>query len=256
MSVAVFESEAALAEAAATHIASRLAAAVAQRGRAFWALSGGGTPQATYRRLAQPPYPENVPWAAVHVLWGDERAVPPDEEGSNYRQAKELLLDQLPLSPERIHRIRGEWPAERAARDYAHTLATLAPEGQLWPRLDIALLGLGSDGHTASLFPGPPAEATLTAPAAAVTADYDGRPAHRITLTPPVFNAARELLFLVIGAGKATAVAATRHPGPGDDLRWPARRLQPVAGTTVWLLDHAAAGKITDQPHALHYQDE
>lgn len=215
--------------------------AVARRGQFTIVLSGGSTPLPLYRRLAQAPYLEQFPWANTHFFWGDERCVPPDSAESNYGQAHQALLQHVPVPPSRVHRVRGEWPPERAAADYAAQLQELAPPNWAWawPRFDVVLLGLGSDGHIASLFPHAPLPPPGTA-AWPVAANYGGRPAERITLTPAVFNNAREIWVLVVGAKKAAAVAAVWH-GDYDPYQWPAQRLQPKAGQVVWLLDEAAA---------------
>lgn len=236
--IVILPDNAAVAEAAAARLAAGIAAAVGTRGRALVALSGGGTPLAMFRLLAQPPYRTAVPWADTHIFWADERLVPPDDPGSNYYHAADLLLRHVPLPPANVHRLRGEWPATVAAEDYAARLAAFAEDGTEIPRLDMVLLGLGSDGHTASLFPGSPVEATL--PVVAAHADYEGRPAERLSLTPLVFNAARTVLFLVTGANKSEAVAATLRD-EDDPQRWPAQRIQPDGGAVVWLLDNAAA---------------
>lgn len=214
--------------------------AVAQRGRFLVALSGGSTPRALFTLLARPPYATQLPWARTEIYWGDERLVPPDDPQSNYGQARRLLLDHVPVPPEQVYRMRGELPAAEAAAAYTAVLREKAAHGRAWPRLDLALMGLGADGHTASLFPGaPPAQD----PVIAVTADYQGRPAARVTLTPLVFNDARLLLFLVAGADKAAAVSAVLQ-GPRDPINLPAQRLDNAPGETIWLLDEDAAANL------------
>ena len=232
-----------LAAAAAEFVAAYLSEQVAAAGVASVCLAGGGTPLALYRALTAPPYVGAMPWDRLHFFWGDERLVGPDDPGSNYRAAREALLDRAPIPPQNVHRVRGELPAAAAAADYAAQLRDWAAAHdpgvhRPWPRFDVVLLGLGEDGHTASLFPGSPAEAN--APVLAVTADYQGRPAGRVTLTPVVFNDARCVIFLVAGAGKAAAVAATLGPD-SDPLRYPARRVRPEEGEIVWFLDQEAA---------------
>lgn len=229
-----------VAEAAAL-IGDALRAAARARQVASFVLAGGGTPLAVYRALAGAP---GVPWAQVHLFWGDERLVSPDDPGSNYRAAREALLEGASIPAGNVHRIRGEWPAASAVADYAAQLrdwaAAYDPEASHpWPRFDVVLLGLGEDGHTASLFPGsPPAEA----PVLAVSADYQGRPAGRVTLTPAVFNDARQVIFLVTGAGKAEAVYHSLQDH--DWRRYPAQRIRPVDGQVTWLLDRAAAARL------------
>lgn len=240
--VLVFETAEALYLAAAAYVMRTAQTAVQARDRFTIALSGGGTPGPLYELLAQPPYSATLPWAKTHVFWGDERLVPANAAGSSYHQAWTTLLAHVPLPAENIHRLKGELPAAAAAADYARQLATLAEEGQAWPSFDLVLLGLGSDGHTASLFPAG-AQPQYHTPTLAVTADYAGRPAGRVTLTPLVFNAARNLLFLATGAEKAAAIAATLD-GPIDPARWPAQRIQPASGRVTWLIDRPAAQQL------------
>lgn len=240
MSLAVFADADALAAAAAARFASLAQQAVAARGRFLVALSGGSTPQALFALLARPPFQEELPWQNMHLFWGDERLVPPTDPGSSYGMAQQLLLAHVPVPAAQVYRAKGELLPAAAAADYARQLAAAAENGRLWPRFDLCLMGLGSDGHTASLFPGPLPPDALTHPVIAVTAAYDGRPAQRISLTPPVFNDARHVLFLVAGAAKAAALAAVlAHAGTPE--QWPARRIQPHAGTLDWYADAAAA---------------
>ncbi|HET8626616.1 MAG TPA: 6-phosphogluconolactonase, partial [Thermomicrobiales bacterium] len=151
----------ALAEEAARRFVAAARDATAARGRFTVALSGGSTPRTLFRLLAAPPYRDEVDWARVHVGWGDERCVPPDDERSNYRMARETLLDHVPIPAGQIHRIPAEWPDHEAAADaYAATLREvfqLPAAGDEWPRFDLLYLGLGPEGHTASLFPDSPA---------------------------------------------------------------------------------------------------
>lgn len=251
-SVRVFPDQETLSVAAATLFLEVAQTAVAERGLFTVALSGGGTPRGLYRLLAQAPYDSAVPWAKIHVFWGDERLVPPDDEDSNYGQASADLLRHVPIPATNIYRARGELATEAAVADYISQLGNFAATdesdpGALWPRFDLVLLGLGSDGHTASLFPGAASDEWATKPVVAATADYGGRPAQRLTLTPLVINDAHHVLFLVTGADKAAAVAATLN-GPADPDRLPAQRIRPRAGQVTWLLDEvAAAGLSSDR---------
>jgi 6-phosphogluconolactonase len=237
----------ALSQAAAALFLKAALASVAQHGRCQAALSGGSTPRRLFQLLAQPPYQTAVPWAHTHLFWADERCVPPDHEESNYGQARLLLLDHVPLPPGNIHRIKGELEAAAAAADYRRQLQALAQPPRAWTRLDLALLGLGDDGHTASLFPGPIPAEEKTLPVMAVTADYQGRPANRVTLTPLLLNRSAQIVFMVVGESKAEAVAAVLH-GPRQPEKWPAQRIRPENGPENgrlrWLLDKAAATKI------------
>lgn len=239
----IYQDLSTLSHAAAETVCAELAQAVQARGTASIALSGGSTPAALYQLLATAPYAAQIPWAYVHFFWGDERCVPPNTEGSSFKQAQELLLSHVPVPPENIHRVRGELPPTEAAAEYAQVLAHNAARGLPWPCLDVVLLGLGEDGHTASLFPGPIIEAEKTQPTLAVTANYQNRPANRVTLTPRVFNDARQVLFLVAGVGKAEAVRAVLK-GYANPIQWPASRIRPTLGTVTWMLDEAAASLI------------
>ncbi|MCP4426879.1 MAG: 6-phosphogluconolactonase [Chloroflexi bacterium] len=240
----VFKDKAALSEAAARLVTAVAQKSVSEHGRFLIALSGGGTPERMLRLFSQSPYANQMPWAKIRVFWGDERLVPPDAPGSNYGQAARLLLNHAPIPAQNIHRVKGEWGAATAVSDYAAQLRQLAEPGRAWPRFDLAVMGLGSDGHTASLFPGPIPAAELREPVMAVTADYDGRPAQRVTFTPLVFNDARCVLFLVIGANKAKAVTAVLH-APYRPEKWPAQRIRPADGKLTWLLDETAASGFT-----------
>jgi 6-phosphogluconolactonase len=229
-----------LAEFAAGRFVAAAEKAVSSRGRFLVLLSGGSTPQALFSLLAGDSYRKRIDWTAVHVCWGDERLVPPDDAGSNYHHARRLLFDHVAIPAAQVVRVRGELPAADAVKDYEQRLAQLSGGDRSWPRFDLALMGLGHDGHTASLFPGSDATSETSRPVLAVTAVYENRPAQRITLTPPVFNDAREILFLVAGADKAEALAAVIQ-GPYDIQRWPAQAVQPVAGGLIWLVDAEAA---------------
>ena len=229
-----------LAALAAERFAAAAESAVSATGRFLVILSGGSTPQSLFSVLAGEAYHNRINWPAVHVWWGDERLVPPDDEGSNYHHARRLLLDHVPIPSAQIARIRGELPAVEAVRDYEHRLAQLAAGERLWPRFDLALMGLGRDGHTASLFPGSEAIGETAHPVLAVTAVYENRPAQRVTLTPPVFNDAREVLFLVAGSDKAEALKTVVN-GPYNAGVWPAQAIQPVSGELIWLADKEAA---------------
>jgi 6-phosphogluconolactonase len=165
---------------------------------------------------------------------------------SNYYQARQAFLHHVDVPERQIHRIHGEQEAHKAADEYGRTLRRYAAVGRQWPRFDVALLGLGSDGHTASLFPGEITAAEERQPALAVTGDYDGRPAERVTLTPRVFNDAQHLFFLVTGGDKAAAVRDALE-GEYRPKERPAQRIQPRFGTLTWLLDSAAAAQLTEK---------
>jgi 6-phosphogluconolactonase len=230
-----------VARAAAEYVAALSREPVMVRGRFSLALSGGSTPLPVYRLLASPPYALAVPWDRVHLYWCDERCVPPEDPDSNYGQVRQALIAPLELPNARVHRIRGELTPEAAAADYIGQMSLHSQDTVRWPIFDLAILGLGSDGHTASLFPGQVVPEQV--PAAAVTADYGGRPANRVTLTPRTLNTSRQILFLALGAEKAEAIAATLE-GPPDPDRWPAQRIRPEHGTITWMIDRPAAAKL------------
>jgi len=176
-------------------------------------------------------------------FWGDERCVPPEDAESCYHQAYQAWLSQVPVPEKNIYRIKGELGALKAAEDYAGRLKALADLGLNWPRFDLVLLGLGADGHTASLFPG--SAETKGAATVAAKAFYQERPSERVSLTPEVFNSARNIVFLAVGAEKTGALAATLS-GPRDPARLPAQRIQPVGGKLCWLVDAAAASLLPE----------
>jgi 6-phosphogluconolactonase len=238
--IRIFQDRQALQQEAAAFTRRSALEAVEARGRFLWVLSGGGTPGPVYEMLADRPYVEHMPWQSIQLFWGDERCVPADHPESNFGQARKLLLDRAPIPPENIHRIRGELAKEKAAGDYASRLAKIADPGLAWPRFDLVFLGMGDDGHTASLFPGGDQELESMTPVIGVKANYGGRPADRVTLTPMVFNSARRILFLVSGEGKAAVLArALRESGEPEEL--PVRRIRPPDGHVMWFVDKAAA---------------
>jgi 6-phosphogluconolactonase len=217
-----------LAEAAAGWTADRMWAAVAERGAFYWALAGGETPRGCYERLAKPPYRDDLPWRSVFVYWSDERQVPLDDPASNYAMSKVALLDHVPIPPEHVFPLVGDpTPALRRA----------PPDVNGRPRFDLIHLGLGEDGHTASLFPGSPALQEVEALVASVP-NAPKPPPERLTLTLPVINAARWVLFMVQGASKREALARVLQRDPA----LPASLVKPVDGKLHFIVDKAAFG--------------
>jgi len=209
-------------------------------GRFSVALSGGSTPLVLYRSLAEPPFREAIGWSRVHLFWGDERFVPADHPDSNYRAAQEVFVSRLPIPAENVHPIpTGPADPESAAAQYEDTLRRFFSLSEAdMPRFDLVLLGLGPDGHTASLFPGSPA---LDEHKRLVVAAYVPKLATwRITLTPPVLRGASNVTFLVAGPDKA-AILQDVLEGPYDPHRLPAQLVRPEEGTLTWLVDEAAA---------------
>ena len=239
--IQIFASADALADAVARHIVTCAADAVATTGRFTIALSGGSTPKAAYSRLATGdtrPMSAGL-WRLTHILWGDERCVPPDDPRSNYRMAKEALLDRVPIPPDHIHRIRGEDDPQRAAMDYERELRMLLG---VTDSLDLVLLGLGEDGHTASLFPGQSAIHEAERWVMAVPAPSGD--IWRVTLTPAVLDLAKNVTFVVSGASKAQRLAEVLE-GPFNPDLLPAQAIRPTRGRLTWMVDESAAGKTT-----------
>lgn len=236
MSVNVYESPEDLAEAAASEFAARADEAIEERGRFTAVLAGGSTPKATYEILARD-YAERIDWGKVHVFFGDERTVPPEDEDSNYRMAREALLDHVPVAS--VHRMQGELPLGEAAEAYEVELRGFFGSDEL-PRFDLILLGIGGDGHTASLFP--ETSALEVHDRWVVANPVLKLETTRITLTAPVINAARAVYFLVAGEGKAEALGQILG-GEADPRAYPASLIQPEGGPR-WMLDQQAASEL------------
>jgi 6-phosphogluconolactonase len=228
-------------------LAEEIQGAISQRGRAALALSGGKSPRALYRELGSGPMQDWDAWPSLHAYWVDERAVGPDHPDSNYRMAWDLFLSQVPIPEDQIHRMRGE------AEDLDEEAVRYEQELEDWwvedergilraaPRLDVILLGMGADGHTASLFP----ESSAAVERARWVMPTTAPPPHtrRLTLTPPILSGAEAVLFLVFGEDKAEAV---RRALESDEpaLRVPARGVRPADGRLYWILDEAAASRL------------
>ena len=227
-----------LSRAARGEFLERAQHALSGGGRMTVSLSGGSTPERLYRALVD----LDVDWERVHFFFGDERHVPPEHEGSNYRMVREALFDRIDVPPENVHRILAEHEPEEAARLYEAELAAFfALKSKRFPSFDLALMGTGADGHTASLFPGSVALEERDRLVIAPFVEELG--VHRITLTRPVFEEAACLLFLVAGADKRPALARILAAPPGaSDL--PAGRIRPRDGELVWMVDRAAAGAL------------
>jgi 6-phosphogluconolactonase len=230
--VVVVKDMAALADEAGAHV-ERVLLGTPVGERASIALSGGSTPRAAYQHLAA----RCPPWARADFFFGDERIVPPEAEGSNFRMADDALLHRLPLDPDQIHRIRGELPPDEAAALAEEDLRASVP-GDPYPRLDLILLGMGPDGHTASLFPGAPELEESERLMIPVHRPEMPQP-WRVSMTLPVLNAGRRVLVVVGGAEKAAMVSRAIGRDPGI----PAGRLDPEGGFT-WLLTEDAAAQL------------
>jgi len=213
---------------------------IIERNRFLVALNGGSTPTRLFQLLATD-FRDKVDWSRVHIFWGDERCVPPDDTGSSYGQARDLLLSRVPIPDSNIHRINGELGPIDASKDYARVLKDFTEDGFDVPRFDLVYLGMGEDGHTASLFPGSPVN--VSKPTVPVTAHYQDRPANRVTLTPVVFNSARMVVFMATGEKKAITLAEVLS-GRYNPEQHPAQRIDPKDGELIWLVDEGAAGKL------------
>jgi 6-phosphogluconolactonase len=250
----------AVAQAAANNFVALAKKAMAAHGRFNVVLSGGSTPSALYQLLASKTYAQQLDWSKIDIFWGDERCVPPDHPESNYRMANETLLSRVPLPPENIHRIRSELAPQVAALEYEAMLREFFSDAPDAGRFDLVLLGMGSDGHTLSLFPGSEAakwEMFVLAQGAQteqrwVVANYiEKLSIWRITLTTLPVNAAANIMFLVTGADKAQALHQVLAD-PRQPRLLPAQLIQPVNGQLIWMVDETAAALLekfdTDTP--------
>ena len=238
--VIVFDDAAAVAGGAAVSIAEYAREAIEARGLFTIALSGGSTPRRVYELLAGEEFKQDIDWPNVHVLFGDERTVPPDDAESNYRMANEALLSRVPIPLRNVHRIEGLGDAAANASAYEREMRDLFGEAE-WPRLDLVLLGMGDDGHTASLFPGTEALNERRLWVASNWVEKLG--AWRVTLTAPAINAARHVLFIVTGAAKAGRLREVLK-GEQDPSRLPSQLIRPHDGTLEWFVDRAAASDL------------
>jgi len=240
----VVADETALARAVADRFIANAKSALAAHDRFDVALAGGSTPKAAYALLAAE-YRDAIRWEGVRFFFGDERCVPPADDQSNFKMASETLLRPVGVAAERVFRMRGEDEPLQAARAYAEVLRRELPAEEGRPVFDFIMLGMGPDGHTASLFPG---EDPLTDDAALVRAPFVAKfDTYRITLTPRVLNAARLVEVATAGAPKADALAAVLE-GPRDPRTYPSQILEPSPGRLTWLVDEAAAAKLSGQP--------
>lgn len=226
--IEIFETRAELAARAANLVVEKLSGALSLNGRASLVLSGGSTPKKLYTLLASDEYRNKVEWEKVLIFFGDERCVPPDSDESNYKTASDTLLSKVPIPGENIFRIKGELDPEIAAAEYEQQIKTTLGEH---PSLDIVLLGMGPDGHTASLFPKTTA---LDENKKLVAANYvEKLNTWRVTLTLPAINAAKNIIFLIAGSDKAETVKEILE----NNSDFPAQKVTPENGLLIWLLD-------------------
>ena len=238
--IRIFRSLSDISRSAATIFVEQSMKAIQERGQFLVALNGGSTPAGTFQLLATE-FREKVNWVHLHVFWGDERCVPPGDPESSYGQARDLLLRHVPIPESNIHRIQGELSPAEAAKDYSMVLQKFALSPLSWPFFDLVLLGMGEDGHTASLFPGSPID--VSEPVLPVAGHYQDRPARRVTLTPLVFNSARRVVFMAAGEKKAATLAEVLSDRYNPEL-YPAQRIDPRDGRLIWLVDEKAASRL------------
>jgi 6-phosphogluconolactonase len=235
--VLVFESPEQLAVAAAERFVECADETQSRNDQFCVALAGGNTPRRVYELLATESFKSRIDWSRVHLFFGDERAVPPDHPDSNYAMVNETLISKIAIPPSNVHPIPGAGDAKENARQYENQLRSFFT-GQSWPRFDLVLLGMGEDGHTASLSPN--SEASQEKSRWVVSTRNEQLAQDRITLTIPVFNHARHVVFLVVGQKKAQRLNEVFRPQAASD-QLPAQKIKPTDGTVEWLADAAAA---------------
>lgn len=242
--IIIVRDAAALAETAARHFAQCAQRHTKEQGRFTVALSGGSTPRAMFSLLAEEPYRSSLQWASIFFFWGDERSVPPDHPESNYRTAHDVLLSKVSVPSQNIFRIPAELGPERAASEYSAQLRSffgLDAQPDELPKLDLVFLGMGADGHTASLFPG--TSALQAGREIAVSTYVEKLQMYRTTLTAATINNAEEVVFLIAGQDKA----ATLHEvllGEHQPDKYPSQLIQPATGNLIWMIDEAAGSDL------------
>ncbi len=246
----VVADKAAMSEAAAERITSALEAAIAGRGVAAISLTGGDTPDVLYEYLADArrPWKGRIDWQRLHVFWGDEREVPPDHEQSNYGLAHRLLLEHVNVPETQIHRMRGELPASDGGRLYDAVLRARRDQ-TVGPLFDVMLLGIGSNAHIASIFPGSPLLLPGTAERLATGVAVPALSQWRMTMTPAALLDSAEIVMIASGAAKADAIAAAIE-SPEDVEHYPAQLLREAGDRVEWIIDAAAAARLRAAPHA------
>lgn len=234
-----------LAQAVAEFFVNNATKTISDLGTYIVLLSGGSTPREVYRRLAENPFRDRLDWKSIYLFWGDERCVPPESADSNYRMVRECLIDKVPIPASNVFRIKGELTAENAASQYEKDIREffmkIRGNANEIPRFDLVLLGIGQDGHTASIFPGSPAINEGSKLVMAVEHDQPPPPLlPRVTATPPLINVGTQVVFLVTGKAKAERVNQVIM-GSYQPERFPAQIVNPKSGRLTWFLDQAAA---------------
>ncbi len=248
--IKVFADLQALSHAAAWLFAEEAARVIETKGRFSVLLAGGETPRRAYEILARQPLRDMVPWEQVHIFWGDERYVPPDDPASNARMARQALLDHVPVPAANIHPIPYRSSPRESAVEYEDILRAFFSAGP--PRFDLVFLGLGENGHTASLFPGTSAVAERDRWVTEVyIAEQD---LYRVTLTAPLFNRAALVAFIVAGGGKALILREVLE-GALEPRRIPAQLIKPESGRLLWLVDREAASRLRRDTLSLHHSE-
>jgi 6-phosphogluconolactonase len=238
--IRIFKNVEDLSQHAANLFAEQATEAIQERGRFLVALNGGSTPTRMLEFLGNK-FRESVDWSRRYIFWGDERIVPPDHPENSYGQARDLFLQHVPIPTGNVRRVQTELGADEAVREYSFTLKQFVEPPLEHIRFDLVYLGMGEDGHTASLFPGSPMASSE--PVILVTAEYQGRPAQRVTLTPLVINNARMVAFMATGEKKALTLTEVLS-GRYDPERYPAQRIDLKAGKIIWLVDEDAASRL------------
>ncbi len=241
MNIAIYPNIDAISQEAAQYIVRVATESIAARGRFTIALSGGTTPRKLYGLLGSEPFSSQIDWVLTHIFWSDERCVPPDSEESNYHLAHEVLLSKIPIPAIQVHRMPAEMPdRNRASEEYANEMRRVFGTNEI-PDFDLIQLGMGPEGHTASLFPH---QASLHEQQRLVMpVSVPKPPPDRLTFTPPLLNSARNILFLVTGSDKSEAVHAVLE-GPYNPDEYPAQLVRPKDGEVTWMLDTAATEKL------------
>jgi 6-phosphogluconolactonase len=247
MNIDIFTNDDTLNHEAAKYIVRLANQAIVTHGRFTFALSGGNTPKALYGLLATEPYRSQIDWNSVEIFWSDERCVPPDDPESNYHMAEQVLLSKVPIPAANIHRMPADQPDREAASEaYTREMQRVFGTNGI-PVFDLIQLGMGPEGHTASLFPH---QSSLSVTERLVMpVSVPKPPPDRLTFTPPLLNAARNVLFLVTGEEKAEAVYHVLE-GPYEPDEYPAQIVRPLHGEVTWMLDSAAASQLRGSYHA------
>ena len=238
--IRIFKNLEELSQDAARLFVDQAARSIDERGRFLVALNGGSTPKRLFQLLGSD-FRERVDWDRTHIFWGDERLVSTSDPENSYAQARDLFLRHVSIPERNVHRVKTELAPPEAAKAYANTLQKFADPGLRRIRFDLIYLGMGEDGHTASLFPGSAID--VDEPVIPVTGDYQGRPAQRVTLTPPVINHAHVVAFMVTGEKKAETLVQVLS-GRYEPEKYPAQRIEPKNGKLIWLVDEDAASKL------------